>query len=184
MRVVLDTNILASAIRAERGPIALIRESWLSGLFCLHISQVILDELEHTLGNPYFSSRLGQEESHLYLTSLKATSAVHIIPSAVPRLASHEEDDFILATAKSASADFLITGDKHLQVLQCYEGTRILPPQPFSACLLELTDLENRLRFADREALEKERAIEDIVAEITTIKFRTIENYKNLQGFQ
>lgn len=74
MRVVLDTNILASAIRAEQGPIAQIRESWLSGLFHLHLSQVILDELERTLGNPYFSSRLSREQVHQFLASLKATS--------------------------------------------------------------------------------------------------------------
>jgi len=48
MRVVLDTNILAAAIRAEQGPIAQIRESWLSGLFHFHLSQVILDELERS----------------------------------------------------------------------------------------------------------------------------------------
>lgn len=184
MRVVLDTNILASAIRAGQGPIAQIRESMLSGLFHLHLSQVILDELERTLGNPYFSSRLSREQVHQFLASLKATSAVHTIPSLVPRLASHREDDFILATAKAASADFLVTGDKQFQALQRYEETRILPPQPFSACLLELVGLEDRLRCADQEALERGIAVENLVADIQSAKSHTIESYKNWQELQ
>jgi hypothetical protein len=31
IRVVLDTNVLVSAVRADRGPLAVIREGWLTG---------------------------------------------------------------------------------------------------------------------------------------------------------
>lgn len=184
MRVVLDTNILASAIRAGRGPIADIREAWLSGLFHLHISKPILDELERTLANPYFSSRLSREQVGLFVMSLRATSVVHPIPLFVPRVASHREDDFILATAKEALADFLITGDKRLQALQHHRKTRILPAQPFSDCLHEIAENDDRLRVADRETSERGVSVEEIIMEIQLAKLRTIESYKSSKGLQ
>lgn len=41
------------------------------------------------------------------------------------------EDDLILATAASANADYLITGDRGLQQLGTYAGTKILSPRQF-----------------------------------------------------
>ena len=58
IRVVLDTNVLVSAVRADRGPLAVIRESWLTGQVQVYVSQPLLDEVERTLTKPYFAARL------------------------------------------------------------------------------------------------------------------------------
>jgi predicted nucleic acid-binding protein len=49
----------------------------------------------------------------------------------VTGVASHPEDDPILATAVSASADYLVTGDRQLQRLGSYRGVSIVSPREF-----------------------------------------------------
>jgi len=46
-------------------------------------------------------------------------------------VATHPEDDAILATAVSARADYLVTSDKQLQRLGSYAGVTSLAPHDF-----------------------------------------------------
>ena len=46
-------------------------------------------------------------------------------------VATHPEDDLILATAVSAKADYLVTGDKKLRELGSYQGVSIVSPREF-----------------------------------------------------
>jgi predicted nucleic acid-binding protein len=46
-------------------------------------------------------------------------------------VATHSEDDLILATAVSAEADYLVMGDRKLQDLVTYEGVTIASPRQF-----------------------------------------------------
>ena len=46
------------------------------------------------------------------------------ITAHVQGVATHAEDDLVLATAESAQADYLITGDKKLQRLGTYSKDR------------------------------------------------------------
>ena len=54
---------------------------------------------------------------------------------AVQGVATHPEDDLILATAVSAQADYLVTGDKQLLALGSFQGVRIVAPAAFLAIL-------------------------------------------------
>jgi uncharacterized protein len=49
----------------------------------------------------------------------------------VSGVATHPEDDMILATALSAQADYLVTGDRQLQALGEFRGVRIVSPRQF-----------------------------------------------------
>jgi predicted nucleic acid-binding protein len=49
----------------------------------------------------------------------------------VTGVATHPEDDLVLAAAVSAGADYLVTGDRKLQALDTFEGVRILSPRQF-----------------------------------------------------
>ena len=59
---------------------------------------------------------------HAVLTPITAT---------VQGVATHAKDDLVLATAVSASADYLLTGDAKLQRLGSYQGVTILSPRAF-----------------------------------------------------
>jgi predicted nucleic acid-binding protein len=49
----------------------------------------------------------------------------------VAGIATHPEDDLIVATALSAKADYLVTGDRKLLELGTYAGITFVSPRGF-----------------------------------------------------
>ena len=91
----------------------------------------ILTELGRALNEPYFRRRLSGQDI-VDLLALLVEQATMVAPvGAVPRVATHPEDDLILATAVVARADYLVTGDKHLQVLTTHQSSVIVSPRAF-----------------------------------------------------
>ncbi len=138
MRVVLDTNTLASAaIAIPGGTIFRISEAGRTGVYDLYVSEYILDELASTLAAPFFGRRLTSDESTGYVNVLRGLARAVPITADVHGVATHTEDDLILATAVSANADYLVTGDLKLQALSAYQGVTITSPRTFLAILGE-----------------------------------------------
>ncbi|MGE3911651.1 MAG: putative toxin-antitoxin system toxin component, PIN family [Chloroflexota bacterium] len=59
------------------------------------------------------------------------------------------EDDYVLATARVGSADYLVTGDKELLGLQQFHGTRIVSPREFLFVLEGTGDGESDVATLD-----------------------------------
>lgn len=112
---VLDTNVLASGFvgedKPESSPGELIRR-WRTGSFILVVSEHILTELASTFTDPYFTHRLSAPAIAYALDSLRIDAVVEPVTVTVAGDASHAQDDVVLATALSARADYLVTGDK------------------------------------------------------------------------
>ena len=128
---VLDTNILASGVIAERGTLAVIIDAWRAGAFTVVISSPILLELERTLEKRYFTQRLTSSQRAGILSVLTRQSLVTPVTVAVDGIATHPEDDLIVATALSGHADYLVTGDRKLQDIGAYAGHTIVSPRIF-----------------------------------------------------
>lgn len=141
MRVVLDTNTLASGALAFSGsPASSILDAWREAVFILVVSEDIIAELTNTLSKPYFAARLTPENTASFL-ELVATSATIVgVEGAVEGIATHPEDDRILECAVAASASFLVTGDKQLQAIETFHGVHILSPRAF----LDILDASTR----------------------------------------
>jgi uncharacterized protein len=118
IRAVLDTNVLASGALGLTGgvtPPALLLHQWRAGRFGLIISGYIEEELRKTLAQPYFKRRIRSEDRELFLMLLTKVAEHVVIRRRVTGVATHPEDDPILATALSARADYLVTGDQRLR---------------------------------------------------------------------
>lgn len=141
MRIVLDANVLASGVvglpRVESTPGELLRR-WFAGGFELVISDVVLTEVGRTLTKRYFVQRVPLAERERAMEVLHRRESLVPITEQIQGVATHPEDDLVLATAVSATADILVTGDKQLQALGRYQGVVILSPREFLA-LLERT---------------------------------------------
>lgn len=146
IRAVLDTNVLVSGlVGLELGTSApgIIVSRWLAGAgvgpFELVVSPHILAELERTLTKPYYRTRrllTHIEAAERFVTSVATIVVPTIVVSGV---APHLEDDLVLASAVSAEADYLVTGDKRFQEIGSYGGVIILSPRAFLE-LLEMTE--------------------------------------------
>jgi uncharacterized protein len=139
IEAVLDTNVLASGFIGETKrdsiPGELVRR-WRARTFTLILSDYILAELANTFTAPYFTERLSTREIANALASLRVGSLIQPITMHISGVATHPEDDPILATALSAQARYLVTGDKPLLSRISHRGTLLLSPRQF----LEILD--------------------------------------------
>jgi putative PIN family toxin of toxin-antitoxin system len=135
---VLDTNVLASGFigedKLDSTPGELVRRWRVKG-FTLVLSEHILAELADTFTDPYFTRRLSASAIADALASLRLDATIQPITVKVAGIASHAEDDLVLATALSARTKYLVTGDKPLLERVAYRGTLLLSPRQFLAVL-------------------------------------------------
>jgi putative PIN family toxin of toxin-antitoxin system len=131
---VLDTNVLASGFvglnKPESATGELLRR-WRREEFALVVSDHILAELSRVVSYPYFAQRLSHAEIEAAFLGLRTEALSQSITVQVSGVASHAADDAVIATALSARAAYLVTGDKQLLERRSYWGTHFLTPRQF-----------------------------------------------------
>ena len=122
MRVVLDSNVLVSALVGHSLPRRLLFQL-LKGHVILSSIQM-LAELEEVLSRKKFELTRNQVEEYLKLV----INGTHLINVTVcPEVVLEDpDDDIILATASEGDADYIVTGDKHLLRLEKHQMTKIV----------------------------------------------------------
>jgi putative PIN family toxin of toxin-antitoxin system len=126
--VVLDANILARSALSRTTAVSAIIDAWRAQAFTLAISTHIMAEMARTLQKPYFATRLNRADRLAYQELLYTDATLVAITVEVAGVATHPEDDLVLATAISASADYLVTRDRKLLALRSYQGVTMLSP--------------------------------------------------------
>ncbi len=121
MRLVLDTNVLVSALHFGGRPRRLL-EAVLSGRHQLVGGTAILVELEAVLVD---NCRWERGRAAAARSEVEAVSDM-VTPVEVPHVCRDPDDDEILAIAIAGNADALVTGDSDLLALIRYEGVRIV----------------------------------------------------------
>ena len=71
MRVVLDTNILISALLVQSGAPGAIYKAWIDGAFTLLTSDTQMDELRATLHKPALAARIRPYHAGRLVNDLK-----------------------------------------------------------------------------------------------------------------
>jgi putative PIN family toxin of toxin-antitoxin system len=133
MRVVLDTNILVSALLLQQGHPAAIYRAWQEGNFTLLTCAEQLDELRATLRKPAIAERIKPYKAGRLVNELKRL-AENV--GALPRVQRSPDptDDFLLAMSEAGKADYLVTGDKSgLLKLGRHQNTRIVTARHFAS---------------------------------------------------
>jgi uncharacterized protein len=133
VKVVLDTNVLLSAL-LFRGSLARIAALWKERLIVPVFSRETFQEFDSALKYPKFS--LTKDE-------IKAIVEEEILPycdvtevtEKVEGVCSDPDDDKFISCAVSASADFIVSGDKALTALKEYKAVKIMKPSDFLALM-------------------------------------------------
>lgn len=125
MIVVLDTNVIVAALVAK----GLCHEVVVRALGSCTVatSAALLDELEHTLRRKFTLGPAGAA----FLEQLRLR--VRIVEPAPLGLqvCRDAEDDVVLATAVTAGAALIVSGDQDLLVLGRHKGVDIVSPRDF-----------------------------------------------------
>jgi putative PIN family toxin of toxin-antitoxin system len=131
MRLILDTNILLSALLSPSGTPAKLLAAWEQKRFTLVACDRLVAELRDVAGRPFFRSRLRASVTELLAAGLRDFSFFcRELPSgrAAPDFPADRKDSYLLALAEASQADFLVTGDKKLLLLKHHGSTRIVTP--------------------------------------------------------
>lgn len=126
MRLVLDTNVVASAMLWGGNPKRLLqarREKRVE----LFTSVAMLAELTDILARPKFEQKIAASiltvdqlvDGYTELTQL-------VRPTPTPRIVSDPNDDVVIGTALAARADLLVTGDRGLLDVGTHQEVRIV----------------------------------------------------------
>lgn len=129
MRLVLDTNVVISALLWRGTPYRLLEAIRRQDGLQLYSSSTLLEELAAVATRPAMGKRLatiGKTASEILTDYLEAIDLVE--PVDVPRVARDSDDDHVLACAVAASAELIVSGDLDLLALTAYERIPIVTP--------------------------------------------------------
>jgi len=129
LRVVIDTNVLVSALLFKGLPSHLV-ELWQKNKFTLLLSREIIYEYIRTLSYPKFKLSPGIVKRILEEEVLPFAETVQIITS-IHRVSEDPDDDKILECALDGQAGYVISGDTHLLKVAHYRGIAIVTPRAF-----------------------------------------------------
>lgn len=114
MRVVLDAKVLVSAVISTVGPPREIVTAWVDGRFELVASPALLEELRDVLDRPKFRHWVSAATAAEFIAGLGEDAVIVDDPPVQPGLTPDPDDDYLVALARAADADCLVSGDRHL----------------------------------------------------------------------
>ncbi len=137
MRVVLDANVLVSALISRLGAPGKILDAWEKDRFDLVVSPATLAELGRVLHYPRIQKKynLPADKLEQFLRLIIGQAVVVNPTKELAVIQADSSDNRYLECAKAGEAVYIVTGDKHLLELGEFEGTIILPPAGFLVVL-------------------------------------------------
>jgi putative PIN family toxin of toxin-antitoxin system len=141
-RVVIDTNVMVSAILAPKGTPAEILKLALEGEFEFILSPLLTQEIREVMRYPKIVKLMKKRGVNIaevddFLEKMKRV-AINI-PGRPPlqTVPDDPKDDMVLACATEGRADFIVSGDSHLTDLKTFQGIPIVNPATFLRLISE-----------------------------------------------
>lgn len=129
MRIVLDTNVVLSALLWRGTPYRLLDAIQQRSSTQLYSSTALLEELIDVLTRPSATKRLALIKKTAATVLADYVEVIELIaPTIVPRVVPGDiDDDQVIAAAVAAQADLIVSGDrKHLLPLGSHAGIAIV----------------------------------------------------------
>lgn len=128
-RVVLDTNVLVSALLSRGTPPA--RSLDVASSRCTLItSPNLIIELATILKRPKFDPYASGQVREAFIHRITQDSEL-VIPGTSVDECRDPKDNHLLSLALDSGADYLVSGDQDLLVLATFHGTGIVTPRNF-----------------------------------------------------
>jgi len=120
VKVVLDTNVLLSALMSPEGSPGRIVAAWVEAQFEVVFSPEQLEEIGRVLAYPKIRRILKWDDQQIeqFIRQLYVRADVIAINSTAVEVPQDRSDASILATLVAAEADLLVTGDGDLLELR------------------------------------------------------------------
>ena len=137
MRIVLDTNVLVSALITQGTSPDQLYQAWIRNEIELITSEAQIDELADVLSRPKLRKYVGPSDAAELVSDIRLRAIV-IRDMPIPRRSPDPKDDAILATAVAGEAELVVSGDKPgILALGEVEGIPIRAPREALQVLLD-----------------------------------------------
>lgn len=126
-RIILDTNVLVSALHSSNGKESLVLRLALSGAFRIGVSTAILSEYREVLERPRFKFSRHKIDALFLQFEVQAKL---VDPARILEISPDESDNRFLECAEMFDAEFLITGNKR-HFPEVWKRTKIVNAREF-----------------------------------------------------
>ena len=134
LKVIIDTNLWVSFLIGKQ--MTSLKELIINGEVQPIFSEESLNELEIVTQRPKLQRYFPKEKVNELLIFLNAISLLVEIKSQVI-VCRDPKDNYLLALAKDSQADYLITGDQDLLILERFDQTQIISYRDFLSLLYQ-----------------------------------------------
>ncbi len=133
LRVVLDTNVIVSALIVKVGKPAQIVAYARDGKFILMLSQDILREARGIFHRKHIQKRFHPSEEGIeeFLTALRDSGTLIPVQHIENVIPNDPPDNLVLACAVEGNADYLVSGNKHFLKLKQHRNIQMVTPAQF-----------------------------------------------------
>lgn len=130
-KVVIDTNVLISALIQRSFPYLIVQELFLEHRFQICVSQELMTEYYEVLNRPKFSKFPDfVVKAEALLVEIESNSKIYK-PQIKLDLITDADDNMILELADECNADFIITGNITDFTFPEYKNTKIVTPKEY-----------------------------------------------------
>lgn len=138
MLVVLDPNILISALLTPGGVARRVLQAGIAGRYELVLCPALIPEVEDVATRPKIAERIPDGAAAQFVADLRGSAHEELDPQTIETTSRDPADDYLVALAQAVHADHLVSGDADLLSLTD-------PPIPITilrnfAILLDQTD--------------------------------------------
>lgn len=131
IKVVLDTNIVVSAIiSADGNPAKIIEKLFLEEIENYTMVEII-DEIREVLERPKISDRINPDIKEFTLSNFEVFSEVIMPLIKLNKVPDDPDDNKFLECAITANVQYIVSGDSHLLDLKEFMGIKIVTPLEF-----------------------------------------------------
>ena len=130
IKAVVDSNVIISAIIGISFTSRQIFTAFVEGMFTPVVSDDLIKELRDVVKKPRLKKYFSPINVKRFQTLIHA-DAINVTPAQTIDVCRDPKDNFILAIALEARADFIVSGDGDLLALNPFKGVSILPPREF-----------------------------------------------------
>lgn len=129
MRIVLDSDVLVSALMTKGTPPARLYQGWLRGDIELVTCAAQIDEITDVLSRPKLRKYVDRADAAQLVADV-LLRAIVVRDKPIPRRSPGPKADAIFATAVAGEAELLVSGDKpEILALGEVEGIPIRTPR-------------------------------------------------------
>ncbi|MEX1262386.1 MAG: putative toxin-antitoxin system toxin component, PIN family [Actinomycetota bacterium] len=130
IRAVIDPGVLIAGLITPGGLPSDIIRTWKQGVFELVVSPPLLDELTVTLLRPKFRRWVSESDAVAFVEVLRLSAVMVEDPAEVEPISRDPNDDYLIALAREARANVLVSSDADLTSIHG-NGPPIVTPRQF-----------------------------------------------------